>query len=81
MTLKKFFLYLSILIAILAILPLPLALFVDKTYHWLLIVTIPVGAILFTVSIVLWAVIKEPKKLENKMEQSTNGTQVDFEKN
>jgi len=55
---KKLFLYLSITTAILAILPLPFAIFVDITYHWLLIVTIPAGILLASIFLIIWGIIK-----------------------
>lgn len=56
---KKIFLYLSITSFILALLPLPLAFLIDITYHWLLIVSIPVGGILGGIFLIIWAVLKD----------------------
>jgi hypothetical protein len=59
---KKLFLYLSISIYVLALLPLPLAFLVDMTFHWLLIVTIPVGGILGSIFLIIWAFLKDKRK-------------------
>ncbi len=56
---KKTFLTLIITIAVLAVLPLPLAVFVDLTFHWLLIVTIPAGGILIALLSIIWAILKQ----------------------
>jgi hypothetical protein len=61
---KKIFLYLSISIYVLAVLPLPLAFLVDMTFHWLLIVTIPVGGILGSIFLIIWAVLKDKQRKE-----------------
>jgi hypothetical protein len=70
---KKLFLYLSISIYVLAILPLPLAFLVDMTFHWLLIVTIPVGGILGSIFLIIWTVLKEKQRKEEiKSEYNKN---------
>jgi hypothetical protein len=61
---KKLFLYISISIYVLAALPLHLAFLVDMTFHWLLIVTIPVGGILGSLFLTIWAVLKDKQRKE-----------------
>jgi uncharacterized membrane protein (DUF106 family) len=70
---KKLFLYLSISVYVLAVLPLPLAFLVDMTFHWLLIVTIPVGAILGSIFLIIWAVLKDKERKE-EMKSESNKT-------
>ena len=57
MTLKKFFNLLIVVISVCMVLPIPLAIFVDMTYHWLLLVTLPAGLVLLTIAIILRVVL------------------------
>lgn len=63
---KKIFFYLSISTFVLAILPIPLAFFGDLTYHWLLLVTIPIGGILGGIFLIIWAVLNDREKKRNE---------------
>jgi membrane protease YdiL (CAAX protease family) len=59
---KKLFLYLSITTYILTVLPLPLAIWVDLTYHWLLLITLPFGSLLGTIFLIIWIMLKNKNK-------------------
>ncbi|MBZ0204675.1 MAG: hypothetical protein K8H89_00015 [Flavobacteriales bacterium] len=54
--LRKFLNILIIVLAVVVVLPIPLAYAVDFTYHWLLLITIPIGVPLLLGSIV-WRVL------------------------
>jgi ABC-type sugar transport system permease subunit len=51
--LKKVLSWSIIGIAIVTILPLPLAIFVDSTYHWLLLITLPIGLLTLLI-LLIW---------------------------
>jgi hypothetical protein len=51
--LKKILSWSIIIIAILMLLPIPLAIFAEMTFHWLLLITIPFGAPLLLI-LLLW---------------------------
>jgi hypothetical protein len=51
--LKKILSWSIVIIAFLMVFPLPLAIFVDMTYHWLLLITIPFGAPLLLI-LLIW---------------------------
>lgn len=54
--LRKVLNVLIVSIAVAVVLPIPLALWVDMTYHWLLLVTIPFGVPLLT-GMIIWRVV------------------------
>jgi hypothetical protein len=51
-----------IAVLILMIAPIPLAALVDMTFHWLLLVTLPVGIVIITVLAIVRQYMIEKKK-------------------
>lgn len=50
-------------IAVAIVLPIPLAIWVDMTYHWLLLITLPIGIPLLA-GLLLWRVLLDGKTTE-----------------
>ena len=58
--------YSIVIVLIVTVLPIPLAAFVDMTFHWLLLVTIPAGVILISILAIIRQVLVEKRKKQKK---------------
>lgn len=65
----KFWGVLWIIVAVATIAPIPLS-FVDLTFHWLLIVTIPFGGALLVIIGIIW-LVKKSKKIDQNLEKES----------
>lgn len=68
----KFLNWFIVLAAIAIILPIPLAMFVDMTYHWLLLISIPFGIPLLILLVILRYVLIRKKNRKNEKSENVN---------
>ena len=64
-----------VLVAIAIVLPIPLAYFVDLTYHWLLLVTIPFGVPVL-IALIIWRVLLSARAGRSDLKEGTRGKGV-----